>query len=65
MSSWLGLFHTFQGGCEEQNGGDQVVDTAPQKRDSFGCPSSKNTCGGPPEPIHNFMVCEKSVLTHV
>lgn len=46
VGHWLGLFHTFQGACEEQNGGDQVADTAPQKWHSFGCPSSKNMCVG-------------------
>ncbi len=42
---WLGLFHTFQGGC---NGGfpfgEGVDDTPPTAEANFGCPLSRNSC---------------------
>lgn len=51
---WLGLYHTFQGGCA--NPGDHVDDTAPEGTSTSGCPANKDTCtGGGPDPIENFM----------
>ncbi len=52
---WLGLFHTFQGGCL---GGDQVDDTPAEGGPSFGCPEvAKDSCTSDSEldPIHNYM----------
>ncbi|KAF8625980.1 hypothetical protein AX17_006704 [Amanita inopinata Kibby_2008] len=51
---WLGLYHTFQGGCTEP--GDQVDDTPPQKHPTSGCPSFSDTCGnGELDAIDNYM----------
>ena len=36
----MGLFHTFQGGCE---GGDLIGDTAPEKTEASGCDIGRGT----------------------
>jgi len=51
---WLGLFHTFQGGCTELN--DQVADTPAQATPTSGCPASRDSCPLPGhDPYHNYM----------
>ncbi|KAJ3060484.1 hypothetical protein HK102_009475 [Quaeritorhiza haematococci] len=71
VGHWLGLWHTFQGGCSYPN--DFVQDTVPQRSPSAGCPVQQKTCqrelfpedqqqiwdesdaGVPEDPIHNYM----------
>ena len=57
VGHWLGLYHTFQGGCDARQN-DLVTDTEIERTPQYYC-VERDSCTGPKfpgsDPIHNFM----------
>lgn len=58
VGHYLGLFHTFDYGCGNNNNcyntGDRICDTNREDDAVYGCPGSSNSCSSP-DPFHNYM----------
>lgn len=59
VGHWVGLYHTFQGGCDADlvNGGDMMADTPPEATPASGCPVGRDSCPSLAglDPITNYM----------
>lgn len=54
VGHWLGLYHTFQGGCDKP--GDEVSDTPSEAESASGCPKNGKSCPtSSGDPVHNYM----------
>ncbi|MEY4829709.1 MAG: hypothetical protein RLZZ562_1505 [Planctomycetota bacterium] len=57
VGHFLGLYHTFQGGCGTTScytTGDRICDTQSEQSARFGCPVGATSCGTP-DPFRNYM----------
>lgn len=57
IGHWLGLYHTFKGGCDKSSGGDFIWDTPAEKSASYRCLAYNRSCprSGGYDPTANFM----------
>ena len=58
IGHYLGLYHTFDGGCGSSSNcystGDLICDTNTQSGPTWNCPNNSSSCGNA-DPFHNYM----------
>ncbi|MEL6714513.1 MAG: zinc metalloprotease, partial [Planctomycetota bacterium] len=57
VGHYLGLEHTFAGGCGGSNcytSGDRICDTNPESAPEYNCPNNSSSCGSS-DPVRNYM----------
>ena len=57
VGHYLGLFHTFNGGCGGGScytSGDRICDTNAESQPRYGCPTTATSCGSV-DPVRNYM----------
>lgn len=57
IGHFLGLYHTFDGGCGNSNcysTGDLICDTNAESSPEFNCPNNSSSCGSS-DPVRNYM----------
>ena len=57
VGHYLGLFHTFDGGCGSNacySTGDTICDTNRESQPTYGCAPNKTSCGSA-DPVNNYM----------
>ncbi|QDV07769.1 Pregnancy-associated plasma protein-A [Planctomycetes bacterium Poly30] len=57
IGHFLGLNHTFNGGCGGSNcytSGDLICDTNAESQPEYNCPANSSSCGSP-DPVRNYM----------
>jgi hypothetical protein len=56
VGHWMGLFHTFQGGCGDKDLPDGLNDTPAESEPSYDCEVGRDTCSAAGvDPVRNFM----------